>query len=342
MKYILPLSRHAILLAIIISSTAAFASPWTAPADEFVLTLDQDFQFASREFLPSGKLQLFSLNATYQSQTTRIGMRYGFTERFEGAIDLTFSHVTFKADPFVFANFEDGATARDATNAIINFNTSEFGTGDFFFHTRYNFIKRQVLLTTETTVKLPTDYTRPTGTFISSVEEAVGGSDKTILTGGQATLGDGQSDLTQSLLLGTYIPQTRTFIRLDTGLRYRFGTPGHQALANFRAGQFIGNRLVIAAGIGYLKTITEGQPIGDTFIAKDPRQAAAEFSLDNLEIIPIALDRDALNVDGTLIFSVGDFELLANYAQTVLGKNTAAIHSFTVGAIFVFPEVTGH
>lgn len=323
-----------LLLAITCASSVTFASPWTVPPDELVLTLDQDFQFADREFLPDGTAQLFPLNGTYRSHTTRVGARYGFTERFEGAVDLNFSMVNYNHDPVILNGFDEGASAGEATATIRNFNTSEFGAGDFYFHGRYNLFRGSFLVTTATTIKLPTGYTTPTGTFVT-------GADGSSLPGGQATLGDGQSDLTQSLLFGTYIAPIRTFMRLDTGLRYRFGDPGHQATANFRAGKFIGDRFVLAAGAGYLKTITEGEVIGDTYTAIDPTIAATEFRPDNVRVLPLRLDRDALTVDAGILISIADIEFTANYGQTLLGINTAAVHAFSVGAIFAFPNAVG-
>src|SRR5690606_5453497 len=96
--------------------------------------------------------------------------------------------------------------------------------------------------------------------------------------GGQATLGDAQTDLTQSLLIGLSIPRTGTFARLDGGLRLRFGAPGHQAVGGFKLGQLIGRDTIVLAGVRGFYTLTEGEQIGVTMVARDPGVPRSKFT----------------------------------------------------------------
>jgi hypothetical protein len=310
------------------------ASPWTLPANQLTLIVSQDFQYADHEFLPDGRYQAFPLNGAFRSANTRLLARYGFTDRFEGGLNLNLSIVSYQDDPLILEDFPDGATSAEVTDAILNFNSVAFGAGDVHLYGNYNLYRGPVLITSSTSVKLPTGYAPPSGTFRTTE------SGETVI-GGQTTLGDGQTDITQLILLGTYIPITKSFARLDAGLRFRAGSPGHQALANLRVGQFFGDRFILTAGFGWLQTITEGDVIGESFIATDPSVTALEFTPDNVEILDLRLDQDALSFEAGLIFNVRDLEFIANYSQIFRGTNVAQVHSFSVSTIFSLPGITG-
>lgn len=322
-----------IAVAVLMWSVPAMGSPWTLPGDELTLMMDQNFDYASSEYLPDGHHQFFPLQGRYRAQTMRLGARYGFTDRFEGAIGIDISNVNYQADALVLDEFDETPTPGEATESILDFSSSEFGAGDLRLSGRYNLISGDIMVTTSTTAKVPTGYTSPTGTFTTT-------EDGTEQTGGQATLGDGQADVTQALLIGSVLP-TRTFLRAEAGARYRFGAPGHQAVGNLRVGQPIGSSLIAMAGVSGHLTVVEGDVIGTTFIAEDPTVAAADYTADNIRQQDLRLDRDAVDLSAGLLVDLGDIELTANYQYTVWGRNTGAVHSLTVGSIFALPDVTG-
>lgn len=327
------LSAIAGLVAIGLSATAV-ASPWTLPQDELTLTMDQHFQHADYEYLPDGTRQSFPLDGTFRAQTLRLGARYGFSDRFEGAMSLNVSNVVYRADPVILEDFDYAPSAGEATEEILDFNSSQFGASDIFFSGRYNLIGGEVMLTTATTAKIPTGYDPPRGTVFTDEQ----GRER---IGGQATLGDGQADIMQSLLFGTVLHPTHTFVRAEAGLNYRFGAPGHQVIGDLRIGQFIGDSIVLIAGAKGTVTPLSGDVIGETLIAEDPYLSAAEFTSDNIRAEDLRLDRDAIDVVAGMLWSLGDVEMTANYYYTPWGRNTAAVHSFTVGTIVAVPDITG-
>ncbi len=320
--------------AFLLSAGPAAASPWTLPADELTLTMDQVFSYASNEYLSDGYYQEFPLDGSFRSQTMTLGARYGFTDRFEGAMQFNVSHVTYSADPLILEEFDEAPTGGEATDSILNFNSSQFGAADLFLSARYNLHEGPVMVTSATTAKLPTGYEEPAPTFTT-------GPDGEQRVGGQATLGDAQSDLMQSLLVGTVVQPTGTFVRAELGGRYRFGAPGHQAFADVRAGQHIGDSLIFIAGVTGNMTLMQGEVIGETLIARDASVPAAQFDEDNIRSEDLRLDRNNLDGVAGLLLALGDIELTANYYYTFWGRNTAATHAFTVGTIFSLPDVTG-
>lgn len=322
------------LVAAVLCAPPAMASPWTLPQHELVLDLSHDFQVATEEFLPDGTRQPFPLAGTFRSHNSRFGARYGFTDRFEGAASFNVALVTYQADPLILDDFPDGATSSELTESILNFSSNRFGVGDVRLYGRYSLIQEGLVrVTSETTAKLPTGYDAPEGTFRTR-------SDGTTEIVGQATLGDGQTDLTQSLLFGAFIAPTRTFVRLDTGFRLRFGAPGHQAVGAFRAGQFIGDTFLITAGVTGAYTLTTGAVIGEGFISTNPTADAADVAFEDSEVIDMRLDSDDLRLEIGGLIQLGDFEFVASYSRTMWGNNTSLVSTFSLGAIFAFPDFT--
>lgn len=182
-------------------------------------------------------------------------------------------------------------------------------------------------------MKLPTGYPPPRGTFFvdDDGEERIGG---------QATLGDGQVDITQALMAGVYIPPSKTFVRVEGGLAYRFGDPGHMFTGDLRVGQSINDNLIAIVGLTGEHTVTEGEIIGETVVARDPTVPNDEFTPDNLRFDDLRLDRSQLAVMGGVLFDFGDIEFTTNYYYTAAGRNVAGVHSFTVGTILTLPEIT--
>lgn len=332
-RVIQPVGALLVGLAVIAGGSTAFASPWTLPADELVITTDQHFEYAHAEYLPDGYYQSFPLDGRFQSQTMRLGARYGFTERFEGSLQLDVSNVTYSADPLILEDFEEAPSSSEATEQILDFNSSQFGASDLRLSGSYNLHRGEVWVTTATRAKVPTGYEQPTGTF------HVNEQGETEI-GGQATLGDGQADLGQTIMLGTVLRPTGTFIRTEVGGQFRFGDPGHQLLGDLRVGQPVGDALLLVAGATGYHTFVQGEVIGETMIAEDPSVSPAQFTGDNIRAEELRLDSSALNLLGGLLVDLGDVEMTANYYYTVYGQNTAAVHSFTVGTIVALPDVT--
>ncbi|MGM0557131.1 MAG: hypothetical protein ACQEVA_12180 [Myxococcota bacterium] len=304
------------------------------------IQLDVDFQFAGEEFLLDGERQEFPLEGEYNASGLALTTRYGFTDKFEMGGRLRLKHVTFEADPVVLLaenpNTPDQEvsleTARERT---LDFSTNNTGAGDVDLFARYNFFNTGVvLLTTETLLKLPTGYETPSGTFENDdFAEATIQDD--------VTLGDGQTDLRQSLLFGGYIPASKTFVRADLGYKLRFGVPGDQGLASAKVGQLIGESFVVFVGARGALTLFDGESIGKTFIAADPSVSAQDFTVDNIEIKDLTLDRDYIQVEAGAIVKVADVELQFAYSRIVAGRNIPLINLLSFGTVMSAENVSG-
>ena len=121
-------------------------------------------------------------------------------------------------------------TLDDARGRVVDFDATSLGAADLDLFARYNLYRGPVVITPEVRLKVPLGYAPPSGTF----EDL----NTSFATSDDVALGDGQVDLTTSMLFGTYLPWTRTFARADVGFNARFGGPGHQLLANAKVGQF--------------------------------------------------------------------------------------------------------
>ncbi len=327
----------ALAASLIVSALApasAEASPWTVQEDQFVLTLASNYQSADEEFLPDGELQSFPLSGRFSAYTLGLGGRYGFTDRFEGAFKVNFKQVNYEANPVLLAPPEDGGDTAALNNAILDFSRSSAGAGDVFFHGRYNFMRGSVMMTTDTSLKFPTGYDQPSGTFAdptaptpTTVEDDV-------------TLGDGQTDLTQSVLVGTYLPSLRTFMRLDAGYRHRFGSPGDQAVGSFSVGKYLGDKVVAFVGANGVYTVFEGEPVGQSFITRTPEKSASELSMEDIETIEIRLDKDYLNVEAGVILQLPEVEMRASYGQLVWGNNVSRVQSLSLAIVYALDDLT--
>ena len=323
-----------LVVAILLAPGAAAASPWTLPNDEFVLGLDYNFQIATREYLQDGDLQSFPLDGEFESSSIRISGRYGFTEKFEGAFSTTFKQVTYESRPVILAP-PDNTELGTVNDDILDFSKTSLGAGDLFLLGRYNFVRSNLMITTETELKVPTGYEQPAGTF----EEGEEPSTTTIED--DVTLGDGQADLTQSMLFGAYVPPSRTFMRLDTGYRVRFGSPGHQLVGLFSIGQFIGDHVLLFASVDSAYTLFEGDSIGDSVVTSAPEKEPGELTGDDIVATPITLDRDWVKVEAGGILTVRDIEVRLGYGQIVWGRNIPKIQSFNIGLVYSIENLTG-
>jgi hypothetical protein len=314
----------------------AQASPWTLPEDKFVLTLDSNYQTADEEYLPDGELQAFPLNGEFSAITFRLGGRYGVTDRFEIAANVDFKEINYEADPVVLALPSDPSDNQAVNDAIFDFGRNLAGVGDARIHGRYALVSGLVRATSQTSIKFPFGYERPRGTFAEDTAGPGAIED-------DVSLGDGQTDLTQSFLFGAYIPATRSFARLDAGYRLRFGSPGDQGVANFSIGQYIGENFVIFAGANGAYTLFEGDSIGQSFITRSPEKPAGELQAGeggDIETIELTLDKDYLNVEGGVIVQLRDLEIRASYGHIVWGSNIPQIQSVSLGVVYSLDNLT--
>lgn len=328
------IAANVLLIAFVAVPSAVEASPWTIPNDKFVLGLDFDLQLADREYLQNGDLQPFPVNGRFESTSLRLNGRYGFTDKFEGSFTATFKQVTYKADPLII-DVPDPADRESVNREILDFTRTNAGAGDLFLRGRYNFLRDAILITSETELKVPTGYKQPNGTFAEGEEPS------TATIEDDVTLGDGQATLTQKVLFGTYIRPTRTFLRLDTGYALRFGAPGHQVIGSFNAGQFIGDHVLLFAGVDSAYTIFEGENIGTSVITRSPEKGPGELTGDDIEEVPISLDKDWVKLEVGGIISVRDIEMKVGYGQILWGRNIPRLQSFIFGLSYSIDSLTG-
>lgn len=302
-------------------ASTASASPWTLGDGETTLDIGYDFQFAGEEYLPDGEFQRFPLDGQFVSNGMRVGVRHALTERLELGATATFKSVAYTADAVILELPED-PTLEDARASVLDFNQSAFGAGDVYFTGRYNFVKGTLAAANEVRLKFPTGYTPPQGTF----DETSGA------IADDVSLGDGQTDLEDSFLVGIFVPTTRTFARADIGFRLRFGGAGHQVFGALKVGQFIGDHMLMFVGTNGAYSVTQGKVIGKTAVARAPDVTAAEIRPAQVELIDLRLDKDWLNIEGGLLFLVTErLELQAVYQRLLVGRNIPVLNTFSIG-----------
>lgn len=301
-------------------SSQAYASPWTLPKDELALGIGYDFQFATSEYLNDGLRQDYPLNGEFNSSTLIIDGRYGFTDRFEGAMRLTAKQVSYISDPVLLALPEDPEDIGATRAEIKDFSQSKVGLADVFFVGRYNLHRSWWLATLELSTKVPTIYSKPNGINV--------------------TLGDRQVDLQPSILLGGFSEATLTFARLDAGYKVRFGGPGHQLNAGARLGQLLGSRFTIFGGVDLTQTLFRGESFGQNFVIRDPAVTAQEIQPSDVINAPLSLDRDLRRGELGLIVRLPQVELQLGYSYIFSGANIGALHSVHLTTVIALPDIT--
>lgn len=323
------------LMALSVCKTAN-ASPWTLPQHDLVVSTDFSFARATREYLNSGKNQQYSLDGQLRTSTLALSLRYGFTDRFEMEVRPTFKQLSYESDPVILNIFEEPFSLDEARARVIDFDTSAIGAADMDLAARYNLLRSPYLLITlEGGTKLPLGYTPPQGTFSSLNPGA-----STFEVGDDATLGDGQIDLRAGLLFGTYIPWTKTFARVDSAFNHRFSKPGDQVLLNGKVGQYIGRHLIVLGGVRWAKTVTDGDPIGETFVDLDPSQDARNFDFSKVEVQPLYLDRDYTILELGFIAQFERVEFHVTYEDVLDGRNYADLRALNFGISTTFAGAT--
>ena len=298
----------------------SWASPWTLPDDELALRVGYDIQMANEEFLQDGTQQVYPLRGQFFSSTLSMDVRYGVTSDLEVAARGSLRHSSYESDPLLLRLPESGSL-QDTRGDIVDVEDTAMGVGDVVLATRYNVHKSWLLVTGELQAKIPTGYDSPGGLNVA--------------------LGDGQVDLMPALLLGTYVDTTQSFLRVDLGYNVRLGGPGHQALVGVKAGQFVTQSFIMTVGVDLARTLFDGETYGESFVVRQPEVPFDEINADDVERIPLSLDRDAVRAEIGAIIRIKTVELVAGYSRVFSGRNTASLHSLNVGFATSIPSLTG-
>lgn len=322
-------------LSLAFSSAAYAGSPWVLPEDRTVLQLDFRTEFANREFLPDGTNQRFPVNGRYSAQALGLTLRQGFAKGFEASVSLTYKALSYDADPITvlgpIGQDDDGEPINGQILPTFSVNRQVEGLSDVFLSVRYNLYKKALVITPELEVKIPTGYQGPTGTFRGDNPGLIPNEDgETFQEQRQGdvpavddvALGDGQVDITASMLFGAFIPASRTFARWSVGFRGRFGGAGQQVIGDAKIGQLIGDRFVIFAGSQAAFTVLEGNRVlGLSFATRNPDLPSQAFPANGFEVFDLRLDKDIVDFSGGGIFKAGPYELILSGGQIVYGKN---------------------
>lgn len=330
----------AALAAHLVPLTAA-ASPWTLPRGTVAFTGTFGYQTASQEFFDAGTPRNFPLRGRYVGTAFNLGVRAAFIDGLEFELSVPIRQVTYTSDPVIILDRPMGSTVSEIDyyqRNIINLSRAASGLGDLNLSARYRLVQQPFALAAELRIKAPTGYASPQGTFgdrpqtnaefLSDVRRWVTPEN----VRDDVTLGDGQLDTSLGLLFG-YAFRTRTFIRADGAYNLRFGGAGHQVLAALRAGQGIGDRLLIYAWAQLAYTVTQGRVVGVSVAAENPDVPADQYlGATNLLLRELRLERDSLDVGGGLIVRLtSEVELNLGYSRTLWGRNTAAVDSLSLG-----------
>lgn len=340
------LSAVALAVAVypLIHSATAHASPWTLPRGEIGFFGSYNYQVATTEFLDSGGERAYPLRGQYTGSTYTIGARAGFTDRLEFELQIPIRFVSFEADPVILAPCPvDPATMADCDpdaeiahyrRNVLDFNSATAGLGDLILAGRYRWLLEPFAMASELRIKTPTGYDGPQGTFGERPRTA-GEFTPAVATpdniSDDATLGDGQLDITVSQLFGIALP-SRTFIRLDVGYALRTAGAADQVTGAFRVGQLLFDRFILYAGVRVDYSVQDGSPIGVSVDAVDPDVPAARYTLANLDPRTVRLYRDIVDVGGGVIYKITDsVELNLGVSRIVWGHNVAAVNSLSFG-----------
>lgn len=339
-------------LALTAASSTALASPWTLPRGDLALTAWTSVQTARQEFFESGGARNFPLNGRYNGTTLGLTLRAGITDRLELEFGLPVRTVSYQSDPVVLNPQPAGSTESPIDyyqRNVINLSRTASGIGDLTLAGRYRLMLQPFAMALELRFKLPSGYPGPSGTFGDQPSTAAAfaanparyASPENVRD--DVTLGDGQVDITPSILLGYAFP-TRTFVRLDAGYNVRLGAAGHQVVGALRVGQFIGDVVLLYAWAQAAVNVTEGRVIGVSVAAQNPDLPAAQYVNDNnLLLRELRLERSNLDVGGGVIVRfTPNVELNLGYSRTLWGQNTALVDQVFVslGARTTLPGVS--
>jgi hypothetical protein len=331
-----PVRRHVALVALAsltLVASPALASPWTLPERTINLRVGADYQFADREYQLDGDFMPFSLDGRFDSAHLRADVRYGVTDRLEFSASASLDYVNYSADPVYVGDIldasvgEEGSPERVRAN-LLSLDQTATGLGDLRLALRYRVTPiTRAVAAVEVTLKVPTGYEQPRGTF-SDDDFAEGVAD-------DVTIGDGQLDADFRFLAG-FAPTWDWFIRVDPGFRARTFGGAHQVLGTFKTGYHVVPVWLPYVWVDAQIAVTEGKVIGTSFITDVPETPAREFTVDLLVQQEQRLERSSVQVGGGMIFTLSDRDIDLGYAYTVWGENIAALHQISLSTALTF------
>jgi hypothetical protein len=330
----------AMFMAGVVVPATLCASPWTLPRGTMVLSGTYNYQTASSEFFEQGLARSFPLRGQYFGSSFTVGVRAAFLDGLELEFSLPIRQVSYASDPVIILARPMGSTESELDyyqRNIIHLARTTSGIGDLGLAARWRLLQRPFALAAELRIKTPTGYTAPQGTFgdrpqnnaefLRDVRRWVAPEN----VRDDVTLGDGSFDASLGLLFGWSF-RARTFVRADIAYNARLSA-GHQVLAALRAGQSIGDRLLLYTWAQLAYTVTRGPIIGVSVAATNPELAAADYGgTNNLLLREVRLERDALEVGGGAIVRITrELEFNLGYGRTVWGRNMTSTHSLSLG-----------
>ncbi|MBL8684457.1 MAG: hypothetical protein JNK05_35110 [Myxococcales bacterium] len=328
---------------------ASEASPWVLRPGRIAASSGVYYQYANSEFFSEGANVRgltgeipFSLRGQFHSGTMFAGLRAGVAPRFEFELTVPFRLVSYTADPVIllprpmdFMGLEADYYRRN----IINLSRAAAGVADINLALRYQFLSiSPLVMAAELRFKMPTGYAPPQGTFgdrPTSTADFLARAGELVRPANirdDVTLGDGQLDVSASVLMGLGF-RTGTFVRLDATFVARTEGAGQQIQGSLRVGQSIGRLFVFFAGVTGQYSVTQGKVIGISVAALDPTIPAEDYGRGNdptfnLLLREVRLDRDLLDVSGGVIARLSpSTELNLSYARTVAGRNVSATNT---------------
>ena len=324
-----------VALVVLTTPTRAAASPWTLRQGEVAVVAAFDYQWARREFLDSYSSRVFPLNGRYTAASMILGARAGFTDRLELEIQIPIKLVSYESDPVILIG-DDMSGIDMLQENVLDLSRTRRGIGDIWITGRYNLLRNPLALAVETRLKTPTGYDPPEGTFGDRPRNSQEFLDNvgTFVTpeniSDDVALGDGQVDLQLNFLMGASF-RTRTFIRLDAGYNLRVRA-GDQIIGSFKIGQAIGSKILVYADVSGGYTVEDGDVIGVSVAAIDPRLPATEYGgLTNLRLREVRLERDFLSMAvGGIVRITDAVEMNIGYSRVLVGRNTSQVNGVYV------------
>lgn len=331
------LPRLFVFCAVLVTPTLAFASPWVLQPGETALFGRFDFGSADEEFLDSGPAVPFNLNGELRTLGFELGARFGIFKDFEIQLDIPLKLVSYTADPVILIPTEDPDSFDYYQENVLDFSQSKMGVGDIKIAGRWQVFRSQAVGALELRVKTPTGYDPPAGTFGRNPRDAeeflanVGSFVQPENIQDDVSLGDGQLDVGAAFLFGWALP-TRTFIRADIGGDLRIDA-GNRFVGGLKLGQFLGDRLLLVAGVGAEIALQDGEVIGVSVAAEDPNLPATEYGgLTNLVLREVRLDKDIVAVSGGAIVRLSEStEITFDYSRIIHGRNVAEVQTLSIG-----------
>lgn len=325
---------------------AARANPFTLEPRRLALDVSFIFDMARNQWDVLGRYGPFSVNGQFTSQSVWAGLRYGIVEGLEAQLRAGYKVASYRADSFhLFPVAADRPSVAQLTDGVIDISGQEYGVGDIYAGLSYRPYARRVNLAVEAELKIPTGYRAPSGTLCANLtpEQTIDAVVRTVQNPAApavrpadfcsgSTLGDGQVDLLALLQLGKYIPQTRTFLRVDAGMNFRFQGPGQQAVAQVKLGENLFDVVFLTLGARLAYTVNTGEDIGTTINSKSPLAPARDYPGDLFLYDPARRDRSYLLIDAGVIWRITQaMELRGSYSRALWGRNFPEINSVALG-----------